>query len=62
MKKYILVIVALFLLTGCTNIDNLSYNKVINQSLQEQKVKTNTYLEGYKLLAITHDPNRRLKW
>ena len=54
MKKYILVIVALFLLTGCTNIDNLSYNKVINQSLQEQKVKTNTYLEGYKLYLPLH--------
>ncbi len=54
MKKYILLIIALFCLTGCTNIDNLNYSGIIDKTLEEDSLKTNTYLEGYKLYLPLH--------
>ena len=50
MKKYVIIIIlALFVLTGCTNLNDLSYDQVIKEALNEKSLKNNTYLEGYKL-------------
>ena len=54
MKKYLLLFVSIFILTGCTNIDNLDYSQVITKTLEENSLKTNTYLEGYKLYLPQH--------
>lgn len=54
MKKFLLVVVALFCLTGCANINNLSYDEVIDLSLKQKSHKPNTYLEGYKLYLPEH--------
>lgn len=54
MKKYLIVLIALFMLTGCTNLKNLSYDEVVNAVLLEKEVKNNTYLEGYKLYLPQH--------
>lgn len=54
MKKYLIVLIALFILTGCTNLKDLSYDEVIDVALKEEKVKNNTYLEGYKLYLPEH--------
>lgn len=49
MKKYVIIILALFILTGCTNLNNLSYDQVVETALNEKQLKNNTYLEGYKM-------------
>lgn len=51
MKRYVIVvlILALFVLTGCTNLKDLSYDQIVDKTLEEKKLKNNTYLEGYKL-------------
>lgn len=54
MKKYILAVIALLFLTGCTNLDTLSYDKIIDNTLEEKTSKSNTYLEGYKLYLPLH--------
>lgn len=54
MKKYIIGLISLLLLTGCTNIYDLNYSEIINETLKEKKVKENTYLEGYKLYLPGH--------
>ena len=54
MKKYLIIIIALFILTGCTNINELSYDDVINKTLSESSHKNNTFLEGYKLYIPEH--------
>ena len=48
MKKYFILIIGIFLLTGCTNIYDSSYNVIINDTLNESNVKNNIYLKGYK--------------
>lgn len=54
MKKYLIVLIAVFMLTGCTNLKNLSYDEIVNAALLEKEVKNNTYLEGYKLYLPQH--------
>ena len=54
MKKYVLIIALLVCLTGCSNIKSYSYDDIISKTLSEKKVKTNTYLEGYKLYLPEH--------
>jgi len=54
MKKYIIGLVSLLFLTGCTNIYDLDYDNLIQETLNEKKVKENTYLEGYKLYLPGH--------
>ncbi len=54
MKKYLLLFVSIFILTGCTNIDNLNYSQVITKTLEEDSLRTNTYLQGYKLYLPQH--------
>lgn len=49
MKKYVIIILALFVLTGCTNLNDLSYDQIIEKALEEKSLKNNTYLEGYKM-------------
>ena len=49
MKKYILLIfISLFFLTGCTNIYDLTLDSIVNKVFEEDNLKRNTYLEGYK--------------
>ena len=47
MKKIIIVICFLFLLTGCTNINDLSLEQIIG-TIGEQPNKQNIYRTGYK--------------
>ena len=47
MKKIIIVICFVFLLTGCTNIKNLSTEQIIDTIAQESS-KQNIYRTGYK--------------
>ncbi len=54
MKKFVLGIIALLVLTGCANIYDLDYDRLITTSLEEESVKSNTYLEGYKLYLPEH--------
>ena len=54
MKKYLIVIIALFILTGCTNINDLDYDGIVDKVLEEKPHKTNTFLEGYKLYLPEH--------
>lgn len=56
MKKYIVVVcfVALFLLTGCSNIYDNEYDNIVNEALSYDNSKENTYLEGYKLYLPFH--------
>ena len=55
MKKYILLLVAsLFILTGCTNMNKLSYDDIVDTVLAEKSHKNNTFLEGYKLYLPQH--------
>ena len=54
MKKIIIAIIALFIVTGCVNINNMSYDEVVDVTLKEKHHKPNTYLEGYKLYLPNH--------
>ena len=54
MKKYLIIIIALFVLTGCTNINDLDYDGIVDKVLEEKSHKTNTFLEGYKLYLPEH--------
>ncbi len=54
MKKYLIIVIALFILTGCTDISNLDYDGVVNKTLKEEAHKPNTFLEGYKLYLPGH--------
>lgn len=54
MKKYLLVVAILFILTGCTNITDLDYDAIIDKTLEEEAHKNNTFLEGYKLYIPEH--------
>lgn len=54
MKKYLLLFLVLFILTGCTNINSLNYDAIIDKTLEEKAHKNNTYLEGYKLYLPHH--------
>ncbi len=47
MKKVILIIVCMLFLVGCTNINNLSYDELI-QSFAKEASDPNVYRTGYK--------------
>ena len=47
MKKILITICFLFLLTGCTNIKNLSLEQIIG-TIGQQSNKQNIYRTGYK--------------
>ena len=48
MKKYVVLIIVLFLLTGCVNIYDRSYDSLIDSSLERDPSKENINLKGYK--------------
>lgn len=47
MKKILLIIVALFILSGCTNINNLTYDDIIN-TLSLKAKNANEFKKGYQ--------------
>lgn len=47
MKKVLLVILALFFITGCTRVDKLSYEEIMS-TLASEKGNQNIYRTGYK--------------
>lgn len=50
MKKYVIVSIMLLLFVcGCTNINNLSYDEVVDKVLVNDVSKPNTAFKGYKL-------------
>lgn len=49
MKKYLIILAVLFMLTGCTKLNGLDYDAVINKTLEGDVLKTNTNLKGYKI-------------
>ena len=49
MKKYIILFITLFILTGCANINSINYDNIIDEVLKEDTHKKNAFLEGYKL-------------
>ena len=50
MKKYVIVSIMLLLFVcGCTNINNLSYDEVVDKVLMNDVSKHNTAFKGYKL-------------
>ena len=48
MKKYIVLITLLVLLTGCMNIYDQDYDSIISDALNGSEMKENTNLKGYK--------------
>ncbi len=48
MKKYLLLVSLLFILTGCANIYEQSYDYIISNNLKVKQEQKNTYLKGYK--------------
>lgn len=53
MKKYLIFLIVLFLLVGCSKLNELNYDEVIDKVLKEDNVKTNANLHGYKLYIPT---------
>lgn len=49
MKKYLILFALLFIVTGCVNMNDVSYDEVLDNSLSLDTLKANTYLEGYKM-------------
>ena len=54
MKKYLLIIAVLFIITGCTSISDMNYDDIVDKVLSENTHKDNTYMEGYKLYLPSH--------
>lgn len=48
MKKIILLIISLMLLSGCTKIDNQNIDTLIDQIVSSENKHQNTYKNGYK--------------
>ncbi len=53
MKKYILILIAIIFLTGCTNINNLSIDEIVNNSINTRVEIFNNYRKGYKYYLPT---------
>lgn len=47
MKKFLLMIIAILFLTGCTDVKSKNYDDVINSSLNKKYKYVNIYREGY---------------
>lgn len=54
MKKYLWIVFVLIALTGCSNINKMDYDSIINDVLKEEQHKDNAYMEGYKLYLPNH--------
>lgn len=48
MKKLIFLTAIIFLLCGCSNINKISYDEILNSYLSQEKINTNTVKVGYK--------------
>lgn len=48
MKRKLLLLLSILMISGCTNINNLSYSELINQSLDSDLVLLNKVSTGYK--------------
>ncbi len=48
MKKLALILLSLSFLTGCTNINNLNLEEVVNNNLSSKQKLSNQYRSGYK--------------
>ena len=47
MKKVIMLLIIMFLMTGCNKIQDLSYDNIIANALEHQYSYTNVYRKGY---------------
>ena len=47
MKKIVILLIALFFMTGCTNIKELNYDSIIANTLNYNYKYTNVYRKGY---------------
>ena len=54
MKRFLLAIAVLFLLTGCVSINDMDYSSIIDNVLKGEEHKANAYMEGYKLYLPNH--------
>ena len=54
MKKFLLAVAVLFILTGCTSISGMDYSQLVDTTLHEEEHKANAYMEGYKLYLPNH--------
>lgn len=48
LKRILLIVIAILLLTGCVNINETSYADIINNVINSQEKIFNTYRKGYK--------------
>lgn len=61
MRKYLLLIILMmFFLTGCTNINNKDIAEIVSMSLNNPVMKTNEAFKGYKIyiptnMNVSHD-------
>ncbi len=47
-KKLLIIVLTLFIFTGCVNLNDMSYDEIINEITKED-VKANNYRKGYSL-------------
>ena len=48
MKRFILLAAIILLMSGCANIQNSSYDEIINEAVSSDRTIYNTYRTGYK--------------
>ncbi len=48
MKKLILALFALFIITGCTNINNLTLTEIVDNTIKTENKLSNQFRTGYK--------------
>ena len=51
MKKFLVVLIAILILSGCSNIQNKDYDTLINEAASSKYDIVNTYRTGYKYYA-----------
>ena len=51
MKKFLVVLIAILILSGCSNIQSKDYNTLINEAASSKYDIVNTYRTGYKYYA-----------
>ncbi len=68
MKKVIILALLLALTTGCVNIENSTYDEIINEITSSKRQMANTYRKGYKFylpqnlyVATSKDFNETIK-
>ena len=51
MKKFLVVLIAILILSGCSNIQSKDYDTLINEAASSKYDIVNTYRTGYKYYA-----------